>query len=320
MPRIQKSIEVSVPVHALYARLTQFEDYPRFMSDVETVRRLDDTHLHWTTRISHRDVEWDAAIIEQVPDRCIAWQNTSGPTNAGKVELEPAGPDTSRVILTLEAELEQVPGSSTGNSETEMSQRLQEDLLRLKDFVENSMSGSRREDVHGVNAAAGDTGAGTRNSAPYAAGSEGWDGSEDPEQPVISANRAEADRAGEAVPPTPFVAPSVAPSSQNQEKNQAASFGQLTQAMEPVRNTQSDYSLSEGARDADEDHDASSVAEEVNFDEQSAAARRVGQMPAETSSAGAAEGMAKAMKLDEQESANKEKLKDAIERNVPPSD
>lgn len=288
MPRIRKSIEVSVPVHALYARLARFEDYPRFMNGITTVRRVDDTHLHWTTRLSDpdRDVEWDAAITEQVPDRCIAWRNTDGPVNAGKVELEPAGPDASRVTLTLEAEPEQTPGFSAGNSEAEMSQRLQEDLLRLKDLVENPVPLPGRAGGHETHTAAGDANEDGRGNASYAAGSEGWDGSENPGQPVISASNAQADRAGEAAQP---------------------------------HGTRSDYSLPQGARDAGEDNDAFQVAEEVNLDEQSSAVRHVGQMPAKTDSAGPAEGMAEAMKLDEQEPADKRKLKESIERNVPPS-
>jgi hypothetical protein len=167
MVRIQQSIEISVPVHVAYNRLTQFEDYPRFMQDVAAVYRLDDTHLHWTTTMSNRDVEWDAAITEQIPDRCVAWHNTSGPMNAGKLEVLPAGPQASRVTLILESEPEQAPGSSTGNNESEMAHKLEQDMTRMKEFLEAE-------------------GAPVPTSS-FAAGSEGWDGTEDPEAPVVSA-------------------------------------------------------------------------------------------------------------------------------------
>lgn len=172
MARIQQSIEVGVPVHTVYHQLTQFEDYPRFMQDVETVHRLDDTHLHWSTRMSNRSVEWDAEITEQQPDRCIAWHNTSGPTNAGMVEVQPVGADKARVTLTIESEPDQVPGSPAGNSEASMAQRLEQDLARFKQLIE----------ARGAESDAAPT-------SSYAAGSEGWSGAEDPEQPVLSSTR-----------------------------------------------------------------------------------------------------------------------------------
>lgn len=137
MPRIQQSVEVNLPVHVIYNQLTQFEDYPRFMRDVELVQQLDDTHLHWKAKMADQDMEWDAEITEQIPDQCIAWHNMSGPRNAGRIEVRPAGPDTSRVTMTMDAEQDQVPGSPAGGGEKEMSQRLADNLTRLKEFVEH---------------------------------------------------------------------------------------------------------------------------------------------------------------------------------------
>lgn len=38
------------------------------------MRQLDDTHVHWHAEIWGKDKEWDAEIIEQVPDQRIAWK------------------------------------------------------------------------------------------------------------------------------------------------------------------------------------------------------------------------------------------------------
>jgi uncharacterized membrane protein len=142
MATIQQSIEVKVPVHMVYDRLTRFEEYPRFMEDVESVQQIDDTHLHWTTKMANRPVEWDAEITEQEPDRCIAWRNTSGPTNSGKVKLQQSGPDTAQVTFTLHSAPEQVQGSMAGYTEEELALRLKQDLARLKDFIEGHGSGT----------------------------------------------------------------------------------------------------------------------------------------------------------------------------------
>jgi uncharacterized membrane protein len=161
MATVQQSIEVKVPVHTAYNQLTQFEEYPRFMEDVESVRQLDDTHLHWTTKMANRPVEWDAEITEQEPDRCIAWHNTSGPTNAGKVEVQELGPDTAQVTFTLHSEPQQLPGSMSGYTEEELAQRLRQDLARLKDFIEahGSETGGWRGEVHDADVTMRDRGA-----------------------------------------------------------------------------------------------------------------------------------------------------------------
>jgi hypothetical protein len=315
MATIQQSIEINVPVHAVYDQLTRFEDYPRFMEEVETVQQLDDTHLHWKTIMSNRSVEWDAEISELEADRCIAWHNTSGPANAGKVELQPAGPDASRVTFTLQAEPQQVPGSSAGSSEQEMARRLKLDLARLKDLIETRGRGtaaSDRADRDGAGKPAGSDvsqAAGQQQeskqselerpgrSAPvpassHAAGSEGWAGDEDPIAPVLSASGSAAEQRNDSAGSVPAAqAPSPSPS------------GAGSDSPQDNESTQSDYSLSKSADDRSADDGRFSVAEEVNLDQQSDAVRHVGQMPRDTTAehhggTAASDAMGKAMRRD----------------------
>jgi uncharacterized membrane protein len=51
MSTIEESIDVDVPVHTAYNQWTQFEEFPRFMDGVESVRQLDDAHVHWVAEI-----------------------------------------------------------------------------------------------------------------------------------------------------------------------------------------------------------------------------------------------------------------------------
>ncbi|WP_292932785.1 SRPBCC family protein [Noviherbaspirillum sp.] len=142
MTRIQQSIEVGVPLHAAYHQLTRFEDYPRFVQDVDTVRQLDDTHLHWSSKLSYQTMEWDAEITEQQPDRCIAWRNTSGPTNAGRLELQAVGADKARVTLTMECEPNEILVAPDGDTEAVMTHRLEQDLACFKAYVEGREVGN----------------------------------------------------------------------------------------------------------------------------------------------------------------------------------
>ena len=90
--KVEKSIQVDVPVTTAYNQWTQFEDFPHFMGGVKEVRQLDDRRLHWVAEIAGVRREWEAAIVEQVPDQKVAWAATGGATNAGAVRFQPAGP------------------------------------------------------------------------------------------------------------------------------------------------------------------------------------------------------------------------------------
>jgi uncharacterized membrane protein len=52
MSEVTKSIDVNAPIRAVYDQWTQFEEFPRFMEGVKSVRQLDDTHLHWAAEIA----------------------------------------------------------------------------------------------------------------------------------------------------------------------------------------------------------------------------------------------------------------------------
>jgi hypothetical protein len=319
MATIQQSIEIKVPVRTAYNQLTQFEEYPQFMQEVEAVQQIDDTHLHWTTMMSNRPVEWDAEITEQQPDRCIAWHNISGPPTAGKVEVEALGSDASRVIFTLQAEPQQIPGSSFGNSEEEMAQRLRSDLERFKDFIEaRAETGAWRGEIHDAQVAMRDrdaraqaTGNPSASSAGYAAGSEGWSGEEDPSAPVASSSRTSAEQRNESTGAT--------------SSRRAPSQSDAGPDNTPVNEaTQSDYSLSKASDDDSDSDGRFSVAEEVNLAQQSDSARRIGQMPkdngTEQFSESASEAMGEAMHRDPKEAKGDEKVKPAVDRAVPPSE
>src|SRR5512132_3940360 len=104
MAVVEKSIEVNVPVHSAYNQWTQFEMFPYFMEGVKEVKQLDDKRLSWRADIAGREEEWQAEIVEQVPDQRIAWTSTTGAKQAGVVTFHHVDPNTSRVMLQLEYE------------------------------------------------------------------------------------------------------------------------------------------------------------------------------------------------------------------------
>jgi uncharacterized membrane protein len=135
MSSIEQSIEVDVPVRTAYNQWTQFEEFPRFMEGVESVRQIDDTHLHWVAEIAGQRREWDAEITEQTPDQRVAWTSTTGSRNAGVVTFHSLGNGNTKVMLQLDFEPEGFT-EKVGDVLGAVRVRTKGDLERFKEFVE----------------------------------------------------------------------------------------------------------------------------------------------------------------------------------------
>jgi uncharacterized membrane protein len=136
MSVIEKSIEVNVPVKTAYNQWTQFEEFPKFMEGVAQVKQIDDTHLHWKATIAGKEEEWDAEITEQVPDQRIAWKSRKGVLNAGAVMFQPLSNAKSKIMLHMEYDPQGVV-ENMGDAVGLVTQRVEGDLKRFKDFIES---------------------------------------------------------------------------------------------------------------------------------------------------------------------------------------
>lgn len=148
MSQILESIDVKVPVRTAYDQWTQFEEFPRFMDGVESVRQIDDTHLEWTASIAGVSKHWTAEITEQTPDQRIAWRATEGAENAGVVTFHRLDDQLSRVTLQLDVEPDG-PLESVGDALGFVQRRASGDLERFKSFIEErgSATGAWRGEV-----------------------------------------------------------------------------------------------------------------------------------------------------------------------------
>jgi hypothetical protein len=165
--KVEKSMQVDVPLRTAYDQWTQFEDFPAFMGGVQEVQQLDDRRLHWVAEIAGVRREWEATVLEQVPDQKIAWAATGGATNAGAVWFESAGPASTIVHLELEYEPEGIV-EKAGDALGVVDRQVRADLERFKALVESegyasgawrgSISAHLDVGVPGVDAAVGSHG------------------------------------------------------------------------------------------------------------------------------------------------------------------
>ncbi len=147
MAEVDETVDVDVPVTTAYNQWTQFEEFPKFMENVESVRQLDDTHLHWVAQVGGRRHEWDAEITYQDPDTHIAWQSIDGKTNSGSVRFDPLGEGRTRIRVRIDYELEGL--EAVGNALGVDDRGVRADLNRFKELVESrgSETGAWRGEV-----------------------------------------------------------------------------------------------------------------------------------------------------------------------------
>jgi uncharacterized membrane protein len=149
METVKETIEVNVPVSTAYNQWTQFADFPKFMEGVKSVEQLDDTHLRWVAEVGGESRDWQAEIVEQVPDQRIAWRATDDEGPNGLVTFEPLGEATTLVTVEMSYEpegLKEQLGAKIGLD----SRQVKEDLGRFRELVETmgSETGAWRGEVH----------------------------------------------------------------------------------------------------------------------------------------------------------------------------
>lgn len=150
LTRIQKSIEVDVPISSVYAQWTQFEEFPEFMEGIDSVVQRDDQFLDWTASVGGQTRSWTAKIVDQTPNERIAWKAVEGAGNAGAVLFTEVAGDRTRVDLTIEAE-PQGPVETAGTALGFLDRQIAGDLERFKTFIEERQrpTGAWNGEIHG---------------------------------------------------------------------------------------------------------------------------------------------------------------------------
>jgi uncharacterized membrane protein len=140
--RIDRSITINAGREQVYAFWRNLENLPRFMKHVRSVKTLDDRHSHWVIEgPAGQKIEWDAEIINEMPNELLAWRSLSGASfnNAGAVRFDhaTAGRGT-RVSVSLQY---QPPAGQVGAMVAKLfgnrpDESIDEELHRLKNILE----------------------------------------------------------------------------------------------------------------------------------------------------------------------------------------
>jgi uncharacterized membrane protein len=139
------AITVRQPPDEVFRFWHDFENLPRFMAHLESVEQLAGGRSRWVaTAPAGRKVEWQAEVIEEVPNELIAWQSLEdgGVDNAGVVRFMPApGGRGTEIHLDMDYA---TPGGAVGATIAKLfgeepQQQVRDDLRRFKQVVETGV-------------------------------------------------------------------------------------------------------------------------------------------------------------------------------------
>jgi uncharacterized membrane protein len=137
---VDESVVINRPISELYRFWRNLENLPRFMSHLVSVERVTDTLSRWRAKgPAGTEIEWNAEIINEVPDQVIGWRSIEGSdvVSAGSVNFDQTSGGT-RVHIRLQYS---PPGGKVGAAVARLMGRdpateIRDDLRRFKQIVE----------------------------------------------------------------------------------------------------------------------------------------------------------------------------------------
>lgn len=143
--RINESIEVLAPAEDVFRYWSNFENFPRFMSNVEEVRMTGQDTSHWRVKGPlGKSVRFDAKTTEMDPGRGIGWNTVEGDVmTSGEARFEEVAPGRTRVDVTMN--YADPPGGAVGEAVAGVlsspQRNLKQDLENFASIVERGELG-----------------------------------------------------------------------------------------------------------------------------------------------------------------------------------
>jgi uncharacterized membrane protein len=136
-------IQVGRPRSEVYAFWRDLTNLPQFMKHIKSVDVLDSKRSHWVAEgPAGTSVEWDAEIINEIPNQLIGWRSIKGSTvdSAGSVRFKDTRSGGTEIIVEFQYN---PPAGAAGTMVTKLFGRnpqedLQADLRRLKHHLERA--------------------------------------------------------------------------------------------------------------------------------------------------------------------------------------
>lgn len=136
---LEATILINRPPEECYRFWHDFENLPRFMRSIESVRVESDRRSHWVAKAPGGiRLEWDSEIIDDTPDRLISWRSVNADVpNAGSVHFDPApGSRGTLVRVRMSHDMPTLSGIAAKLIGKVPQRQVKEDLRRFKQIME----------------------------------------------------------------------------------------------------------------------------------------------------------------------------------------
>jgi uncharacterized membrane protein len=139
---VGRTVTINRPRAELYAFWRDFRNLAKFMENVERVDVGDDRRSHWVVKgPAGKDVEWDSVLVEDEPDRLLAWESVEGADikNTGRIEFRDGPPGRGTEVSAMI--VYEPPGGDIGKLIAKLFQKepkiqARRDLRRFKQLME----------------------------------------------------------------------------------------------------------------------------------------------------------------------------------------
>ncbi len=91
--RLEKSVQIGRPVEDVFKTWCDMEALPRYTNLLRNIRRSGDRSF-WVAEVGGIPLEWDAEIVQVVPNESIGWRSVEGVRHSGRVTFSPIGEQT----------------------------------------------------------------------------------------------------------------------------------------------------------------------------------------------------------------------------------
>lgn len=140
--KVERTVTIDASRSELYAFWHDFANLPRFMEHLVSVSVVSPERSHWVAKApAGKTVEWDAEIVNDVPDTLIAWKTVGhgDVANAGSVHFSDA-PGGRGTIVKVEVDYEP-PAGKLGALVARLfgenpDRQIREDLRKFKQLIE----------------------------------------------------------------------------------------------------------------------------------------------------------------------------------------
>ena len=73
--RVRAVVTVDLPCEQVYAFWRRFDNLPRFMKHLQSVRILDDRYSHWKIMVPGGNIDWVSRITSETRNEHLAWRS-----------------------------------------------------------------------------------------------------------------------------------------------------------------------------------------------------------------------------------------------------